>query len=386
MMSQPNNKLVLIVDDTPINIGVISGVLKGSYRTKVATNGEKALALAEGPEKPDLILLDVLMPGMDGYEVCRHLKANPATRDIPVIFLTAKTDAVDEENGFDVGAVDYIHKPFSGPIVLARVKTQLALQAALAQAREANAALTEAHNLLQSELAEAASYVRSQLPPLMSQPFAVDWRFVPFAALGGDSFGYHWIDSDHFALYLLDVCGHGVGPSLMSIAVLHLLQAASLPDVDFRDPSQVLAALNNRYQMKDENDLYFTLWYGVYQPSKRRLDYSCGGHPPAVLVDERNGVQLLKARGNAVGFWPDTEFVRETLVVPERSQLYLFSDGAYEVERPDGTLMRLEDLTRFITRRDADTKFDLDLVFQHLVQERGNDALKDDFSIVRFGF
>ena len=93
MTHASNNKLVLIVDDTPTNVGVISGVLKGAYRTKVATNGEKALVLATAAEKPDLILLDVMMPGMDGYEVCRRLKANPVTRDIPVIFLTAKTDA-----------------------------------------------------------------------------------------------------------------------------------------------------------------------------------------------------------------------------------------------------------------------------------------------------
>ena len=135
-MSSSDKKLVLIVDDTPTNVAVVSGVLKDSYRTKVATNGEKALAIANGTEKPDLILLDVTMPGMDGYEVCRRLKDIPATRDIPVIFLTAKTEEVEEEKGFDVGAVDYIHKPFSGPIVLARVRTQLALQEALSEAQE----------------------------------------------------------------------------------------------------------------------------------------------------------------------------------------------------------------------------------------------------------
>jgi putative two-component system response regulator len=123
-MPSPDRKLVLIVDDTPTNVSVVSGVLKDSFRTKVATNGEKALAIATAAEKPDLILLDVMMPGMDGYEVCRRLKDNPATRDIPIIFLTAKTDELDEEKGFDVGAVDYIHKPFSGPIVLARVCTR----------------------------------------------------------------------------------------------------------------------------------------------------------------------------------------------------------------------------------------------------------------------
>ena len=90
---------MLIVDDTPTNVAVVSGVLKDSYRTKVATNGEKALAIANGAEKPDLILLDVMMPGMDGYEVCRRLKDIPATRDIPVIFLTAKTEEAEEREG-----------------------------------------------------------------------------------------------------------------------------------------------------------------------------------------------------------------------------------------------------------------------------------------------
>jgi serine phosphatase RsbU (regulator of sigma subunit)/CheY-like chemotaxis protein len=136
-MSRQHRKLVLIADDTPTNVAVIAGLLKDSFRTKIATNGERALAIATGKEKPDLILLDVMMPDMDGFEVCRRLKANPDTREIPIIFLTAKTDAVDEVRGFDVGAADYIHKPFDPPIVLARVKTQLALKASLARAHSA---------------------------------------------------------------------------------------------------------------------------------------------------------------------------------------------------------------------------------------------------------
>jgi serine phosphatase RsbU (regulator of sigma subunit)/CheY-like chemotaxis protein len=136
-MSTQHQQLVLIADDTPTNVAVIAGLLKDSFRTKIATNGEKALAIATGKEKPDVILLDVMMPDMDGFEVCRRLKANPETREIPVIFLTAKTDAVDEVRGFDLGAADYIHKPFDPPIVLARVKTQLALKASLARGHTA---------------------------------------------------------------------------------------------------------------------------------------------------------------------------------------------------------------------------------------------------------
>jgi class 3 adenylate cyclase len=164
-MSGTNRKLVLVIDDTPTNVAVVAGLLKDSYKTKVATNGEKALALATAAEKPDLILLDVMMPGMDGYEVCRRLKADPATAEIPVIFLTAKTDSIDEEKGFEVGAVDYIHKPFSGPIVLARVKTQLALQEALSQAQEArNQADELLHALLPKKAADEIRSIGTVIP------------------------------------------------------------------------------------------------------------------------------------------------------------------------------------------------------------------------------
>ena len=152
-MTQAKNT-VLIVDDTPTNIGLISGALKDHFKTKIATNGEKALTIINSDNKPDLILLDVVMPGLDGYEVCRQLKSNPATSDIPVIFLTAKTDVEDEQRGFELGAVDYIHKPFSAPVVLARVTAHLGLRAAL---KEAHDARKEADDLLHCLLPEAAA-------------------------------------------------------------------------------------------------------------------------------------------------------------------------------------------------------------------------------------
>lgn len=120
---------VLVVDDTPDNLSLMSGLLKDDYKVKVANGGEKALKIAQSDSPPDLILLDIMMPGMDGYEVCQHLKANPATRDIPVIFLTAKVEVEDEKKGLELGAVDYLTKPVSPPIVMARVKNHLALKA-----------------------------------------------------------------------------------------------------------------------------------------------------------------------------------------------------------------------------------------------------------------
>lgn len=119
---------ILVVDDTPDNLTLMSGLLKDNYRVKIANNGVRALKIAESDTPPDLILLDIMMPEMDGYEVCRRLKADVKTRDIPVIFLTAKTEVVDETHGFELGASDYITKPISPPIVLARVETHLAIK------------------------------------------------------------------------------------------------------------------------------------------------------------------------------------------------------------------------------------------------------------------
>jgi adenylate cyclase len=137
MKLSDDKRLILLVDDAPANIQVAREILKDTYKTRVATSGAKALELAKTAPLPDLILLDVMMPEMDGYEVCTRLKQDPETRDIPVIFLTAKTEAEDETKGFETGAVDYIHKPFSPPVVMARVQTHLNLREAREQlARE----------------------------------------------------------------------------------------------------------------------------------------------------------------------------------------------------------------------------------------------------------
>lgn len=121
---------VLVVDDTPDNLSLMAGLLKDRYKVKVANNGEKALKIAQAEEQPDLILLDIMMPGLSGYEVCEILKKDPATRDIPIIFLTAMTATDDEKKGLELGAVDFITKPVNPPIVMARVATQLQVKVA----------------------------------------------------------------------------------------------------------------------------------------------------------------------------------------------------------------------------------------------------------------
>jgi serine phosphatase RsbU (regulator of sigma subunit) len=261
-----------------------------------------------------------------------------------------------------------------------------ALRAAQMELESSQAALQRTHTKLQGELSEAASYVRSLLPPPQSTPFSADWRFIPSADLGGDAFGYHWIDTEHFALYLLDVCGHGVGPSLLSVAVLHLLRSASLRDVDFRSPVQVLESLNDTYQMQTGSDLYFTLWYGVYRPADRQLEYACAGHPPALLIDADLGaVHLLKAKGVPIGFVPQVKYDSRVTTIPRNARLYLISDGTYEVEKPDGRMLSVAELAQFMSRPSLGTS-DLDEWFKYLLQLHGGALLEDDYSIVRFHF
>ena len=148
---------VLIVDDTPDNVQLLSEVLRVEYRTKAAISGSRALKIAISDDPPDLILLDVMMPDMDGFEVCKCLKENPVTQRVPVIFVTAMNEIVDEQKGFAVGAVDYITKPISPPIVLARVRTHLTLYEQSRKLEERAAELANFNRTLEQRVTQGIS-------------------------------------------------------------------------------------------------------------------------------------------------------------------------------------------------------------------------------------
>jgi serine phosphatase RsbU (regulator of sigma subunit) len=250
----------------------------------------------------------------------------------------------------------------------------------LAASREA---LLVTHNRLREELLEAERYVRAVLPAPQREPFAVDWRFVPTTELGGDSFGYHWIDAQHFAFYLLDVCGHGIGSALLSVAANQTLRGEALPDVDFRHPDAVLDALNRVYQMDRHNDMFFTIWYGVWEPQARRLRYASAGHPPALLVhaaDAAAAVRTLPARGPALGMLPVAKYRCEETTLPAPARLFVFSDGTFEIGRPDGTMLEAEVFERVLADGDGASVLDDLLAFAR--RTHGADTLEDDFSIL----
>ena len=190
------------------------------------------------------------------------------------------------------------------------------------------AALQASEKRLAAELADAAKYVQSLLPAPMEGEVRADWRFQPSAELGGDIFGYHWINPDRLAIYLLDVSGHGVGAALLSVSVFNVLRSQALPGTDFCDPSAVLRQLNRMFPMERQNNLLFTIWYGVFDRASRVLTYSSGGHPPAVLAGLSPAPpQKLSTGGRVLGCDPATEFRSESCDVKGCSRLYVFSDG-----------------------------------------------------------
>ena len=247
--------------------------------------------------------------------------------------------------------------------------------------------LLRVHNRLRQELHAAQHYVLAILPAPVVEPIAVEWLFVPSTELGGDSFGYQWIDGEHYALYLLDVCGHGVGSALLSITVANTLRSGALQNTDFRRPEEVLSSLNQAFQMENQNGLYFTIWYGVYHRPTGTLRYASAGHPPPILVsgarEQRGRAESLAAVGCPVGILPDFSYESNECTLAGPARLFLFSDGAYEITRPDGTMLEFEDFEEVLTRAVPEGTSELEELLHFARNVNGSKDLDDDFSIIK---
>jgi sigma-B regulation protein RsbU (phosphoserine phosphatase) len=339
---------------------------------------------------PTVILQDLVMPQVDGLTMLKFYRANPATREIPIIVLSTKEEPKVKAEAFTLGANDYLVK-LPDPIELtARIRHHSRGYIALLERNEAYAALQQSQELLATELSEAAKYVISMLPERLHGPVTTDWSFVPSVELGGDAFGYHWLDSDHLAIYLLDVCGHGVKAALLSVSAINVLRNQTLSATDFASPAEVLANLNNAFQMSRHNDMYFTLWYGVYDKQRRRLAYASGGHPSALLMTDSDAQSAealeLSKRGTIIGVFPDAQFDSVEVEVPPSSRLYVFSDGIYEIERPDGTMIDYHDFAEILTRSQRGTGSPIERAISSVREIRGDNQMEDDVSIIEIKF
>ena len=252
--------------------------------------------------------------------------------------------------------------------------------------KQAEAEVKRQHAMLQSELKQAADYVRSLMPVPIEGPVSIQHQFIPSHQLGGDAFDYYWLDDDHIVVYLLDVAGHGVRSTLLSVAVLNVLRSQSLQNTDFYRPQSVLEGLNHRFQMNDQGDDYFTIWYGVYHRAKQTLTYASAGHPPALLLSPTASLQHLNVGGPPIGLLPTLNYSQNIVPIQDNHSLYLFSDGVYEVIQPNGTIWGFQNFLAEVIAHNAKSSGNIEQLFQKIQGIKGHANLDDDYSLLQLKF
>jgi phosphoserine phosphatase RsbU/P len=374
------SKILVIDDDSVIRLLIKKALQNQGHEVILATNGQEGIEQAQQLH-PAMIICDWIMPIVDGLEVCRQVRANANLSTTFFILLTARGGVADRIQGLNTGADDFLSKPIDIGELQARVRAGLRLH-------QLSQDLQGQKQLLEAELAEAATYMRSLLPLPLRGTVAIDARFIPSRQLGGDCFDYFWLDPDYLVMYLLDVSGHGLGAALPSSLILNILRLQSLPDVNFYQPHDVLRALNESFQMSSQNDKYFTIWYGVYNQTKRQLTYASAGHPPAILrfqtAEGTTEVNRLKTPNLPIGMLTEATFVSDRQTVPKDSTLYIFSDGVYDISQPEYQTWGLNEFVEVLTK--LETTINLDEVLTTLQQTSGIDTFDDDLSLLRVNF
>jgi sigma-B regulation protein RsbU (phosphoserine phosphatase) len=383
---------VMLVDDQAIIGEAVRRMLEPEKDIffRYVNDPKKAVQTAE-EFGPTIILQDLVMPDMDGLTLVKTYRETQKIADIPVIVLSTKEEPKVKAESFALGASDYIVKLPDRIELIARIRHHSQGYINLLQRNEAYSALVESQKVLSAELAEAAAYVRSLLPePLKAPPIGTEWRFIPSTQLGGDAFAYHWIDDDHFCVFLLDVCGHGVGAALLSISAINVIRSEALPRTDFRDPGATLSVLNEAFLMEKHNNMYFTIWYGIYNRKDMTLSYSSAGHPPALLMNRQATnqpvVQQLSTPGMVLGGMSGTKYSTKTIKLELPCSLYIVSDGTFEIAMPDGTIWPFEDYVRLLAGATAAGQPALDILEKKVREIHGPGALDDDFSIMKINF
>jgi sigma-B regulation protein RsbU (phosphoserine phosphatase) len=379
---------VLLIDDQMIVGETVRRMLapEKDIRFHFCQDPTQAIKVA-ADVSPTVILQDLIMPEVDGLTLVKFFRAHKKLKDVPLIVLSSKEEAVTKAEAFALGANDYLVKLPDRIELIARIRYHSKGYINLLQRNEAYEALFKSQQVLAAQLASAAEYVVSLLPePIRNGKIVTDWRYVPSAQLGGDSLGYHWIDEENFAMYLLDVCDHGVGPALLSVSALNVLRSQTLPSTDFRIPEQVLGALNQTFPMEKQNGLYFTLWYGVFNRASKSITYASAGHPAGLLISADNEMTELLTKNMFIGGMPDIDYRSGSIEVATPARLYIFSDGVFEVSDTEGAMWSFQDLKNFVREALAANGSEIDLLYARQRGRRGGADLEDDFSMLKIAF
>ncbi|AFY72467.1 serine phosphatase RsbU, regulator of sigma subunit [Synechococcus sp. PCC 7502] len=379
---------VLVIDDDPVMRMILKNALQEQgYLVILAKDGQEGIDLAK-KHHPALVICDWLMPKVDGLEVCLQVKQEPSLYYTFFILLTSRSAVEDKVQALNHGADDFLSKPIDKMELIASVRAGLRLY-------QLNQDLQLQKQLLVAELNEASEYVRSLLPKSLDHNVKIRTEFLPSSQLGGDCYDFYWLDPDHLAIYLIDTSGHGVGSALLSISILNLLRSQSFGKDKFYDPKIVMTELNRAFQMSQQGGRYFTMWYGVYQQSERKLVYANAGHPTPIVISGNHDnlkIKQLPSLSIPIGFFPDAEYTSAELLIDRNTSLYIFSDGIFEVMQETGRIWGLANLIKLLTnelplsQNITGQNFTAEWVREHIRKETPDADFSDDVSLVHINF
>jgi len=320
---------VLIVDDNPANLRLLSGMLvENGYKVRSAISGTLALMAAQ-TAPPDMILLDINMPGMSGFEVCQRLKDDERVRDIPVIFISALDATSDKVRAFDTGAVDYIAKPFHLEEVLARVETHLSLRRLQQRLERANMRFEEELKLAGNV---QASFLPNKLPNLSG--WGLTAKLIPARETSGDFFDFIPLDGGKYGVVVADVTDKGTAAALFMALSRTLLRTYAAEYVG--QPELAFQAVHRRILDDTNTRQFVTVFFGILDPISGALTYANAGHNPPYLFRIRNGREIheLENTGPPLGLrmFVDLVWDRETIALEPGDVLVLYSDGITEAQ------------------------------------------------------
>jgi sigma-B regulation protein RsbU (phosphoserine phosphatase) len=360
---------ILVVDDERFNINVLVDLLKPSYKMLAAKNGKQALKAARSASPPDLILLDIMMPEMDGYEVCRQLKADKATRDIPVIFITAMGGTSDETKGLNVGAVDYLTKPISPPIVLARVKTHLERKRQRDELQQAYQIIEAQKARMQDEL-DIGRDIQMSMVPQTFPPFPERHEFSIHAALhparevGGDFYDFFFIDENRFCICIGDVSGKGVPAALFMAVTRTLIKARATDDIS---TASIMTRVNDELSRNNKQYMFVTVFIAILNVVTGKLTYTNAGHnPPYIRRADGELVRLDTRHGVVLGASSGLTYKEDRIQMQKEDLLFMYTDGITEARNTDKAFFGEDRLATILAQHEYEN---VEAAVKHIVKQ-----------------
>ncbi len=372
---RPTEKIIMIVDDEPVNLQVLINHLSlAGYGILLAGNAGEAMKIIDSKKIPDLLLLDVMMPGISGFDLCVQLRSRFSRYDLPIIMLTARNSSDDILKGFEAGANDYITKPFDRRELLIRVKNYLDLKTAADERKELS--------LINQELSLARDIQRHLIVREMPRldTITVKALYKPAGAIGGDFYDFHEIDKERLGIFIADVTGHGVPAALIGAmlkAVFSMLREDALI------PSLLIQRINSIF-CGHPYGLFISANYTLIDSREKKIISTNAGHwPPVIISNNGTGLRKVFNKGKVLGFDPDAVYSEVEADFNTGDRIVFFTDGLMESRDRSGVIYGEENFYSALDRlKHLEAGEFIDALYREVVTWAGSEHMNDDIAVI----